>query len=81
MVHDHGTKYDENPSSHHGGMCDNGQTDGWADGWADGLTNRQSIAICSDSTILKRGIIKDCVRKFSIIRISYLPYQPLPLPH
>ena len=28
MVHDHGTKYEENPSSHHGGMCEDRWTDG-----------------------------------------------------
>ena len=28
MVPDHGTQYEENPASHHGGMREDGQTDG-----------------------------------------------------
>ena len=35
MVHDHGTQYEEDPFSHHEGMC----TDGYPDGQMDGLTD------------------------------------------
>ena len=40
VVPNHGTQYDENPSSHRGGMFEDGLTDrltdGWTDGWLDG---------------------------------------------
>ena len=32
MVPDHGTQYEENPSSHHGGMHEDFPTDGQTDG-------------------------------------------------
>ena len=35
IVPDHGTQIEENPSSHHGGMCKDGLTDGWNDQWMD----------------------------------------------
>ena len=31
MVSDHGAQYEENPSSHHGGMLEDGLTDGQLD--------------------------------------------------
>ena len=31
MVPDHGTQYEENPSSHHGGMHEEGLPDEWTD--------------------------------------------------
>ena len=32
MVPDHGTQYEENPASHHGGILEDGLTDAWLDG-------------------------------------------------
>ena len=38
VVPDHGTQHEGNPSSHHGGMHE----DGWMDGLTDGLTDRRT---------------------------------------
>ena len=32
---EYGTKYEDNPANHHGGMCENGETNGWMDISAD----------------------------------------------
>ena len=47
MVPDHGTKYEDNSSCHHGGMCEDGQMDG----------QTGSIPIFPDSCIAEWGII------------------------
>ena len=43
-VPDHGTKQEENPSTHHEGMREDGQTDG-------------PVPVFYDSTIAQQGII------------------------
>ena len=48
MVADHGTQYEGNLFSHHGGMCEEGLTDGRTD----------TFPTFSDSTWAERGIIK-----------------------
>ena len=50
VVLDHGTKFEENPFSDHGGMCDDGQTGRQTDRW----TGPGSIL--SDSAIAEQGI-------------------------
>ena len=60
MVPDHDTKYEENPSSHHEGMCEDRQcTDRHTDRWTDRQTNRPGPFVYSDSTIVKQGIINN----------------------
>ena len=56
MVPDYCTQFEENPSSHHGRMHDNGHPAGWTDrwmnGWPDGQMDRQTepFPIFPDST-------------------------------
>ena len=47
MESDHGTQYESNPSSHHGGMQEDGQTDGLMD----------RLTIFPDSTSVEWKII------------------------
>ena len=47
-----GTKYEENQSIHHGGMCEDGQKNVWTDWWTG------PIPIFSDSAIVEWGSIK-----------------------
>ena len=53
IVPDHGTKYEENPLSHHGGMCKDGQKERYTDRWMD----CGAIPIFPDSTIAEQIII------------------------
>ena len=56
----HGTIYEENPSSHHGGMCKDVQMDGWT----------RRIPIFPDSAIVEEVIIKHLTKYEPFVSIN-----------
>ena len=72
MILDHGTKYEENLSNHYGGMCEDGQMDGWT--IRPGPLLYSSILLfwynLSDTFILNLGFPENA----KIYEIQYLCY-------
>ena len=61
MVPDHDTKYEENPSSHHGGMYEDEQIERQTDRWTGPVPifpDSGPVPIFSDPIIMSQGIIK-----------------------
>ena len=68
MVSDHGTKYEENPSNHHEGMCKERQT-----GWAERQTGL--VPIFPDSAIAGQEILYSPIPEQGITKFEHIPHM------